>query len=67
MTTKTYTNRSGVPVKVGDLVDVLSFGADGVEGGTVVGFRKVTGRAVAKIEQASGRTVEVAVSLVVPR
>lgn len=56
-----YRNRSGEPVRVGDVVDVLSFGVEGVEGGTVVGLSVVRGtkRArvpMARIERADGST-----------
>jgi hypothetical protein len=69
-TTRQYSNRQGNTITVGAVVDVLSFGAEGVEGGTVVALRRTRGAnpvAMATIRQASGAEVSARVAYLIPR
>jgi hypothetical protein len=69
-TTSNYRNRAGQDIHVGDVVDILTFGVEGVEGGTVVRLRVTRGAQRvrwATIRQASGREVDARVAHVVPR
>ncbi len=68
-----FQNREGAAVRVGDVVDVLTFGAEHVAGGTVTGIRvesigsKRVKVPMATILRPDGSTLKYRVLFLIPR